>query len=1551
MLFGLKIKHLAACGFCAIGVYLIMLTKLYIVLCCFVFALAPAQNSPEQKVITPHASPSLRFTENKGQWESNILFRAQLDGGALFLEKNSLTFNFYDKVRYRQLHHGQFPPDKNADVKGHAYRISFVNANTDPLIDKKQEGKDYENFFLGNDESRWKSEVKNYQQVLLRNIYNQIDYEVLSSARGIKYNFYVAAGGDPSQIKMAYEGIDQLSLKKGALITKLSVNGVTEQKPYAYQIINGETREVACNYRLKNKVVSFDFPNGYDQRYELVIDPVLVFAAQSGSTADNFGMTATYDAQGNLYSGGIVYSAGYPTTLGAYSSSFFGPIYYGNTDVVVTKYNSTGTALIYSTYLGGFYTETVHSMVVDNSNNLCIYGVTSSANFPVLQNAYDNTFNGGSFLMFVSNGMRFVNGTDIYITKFNASGSALLASTFLGGTGNDGVNHSDQYTNSYVVPATPPQQGNLIVFEPDYDSLQYNYGDQCRGEIQVDAANNIYVTSSTRSFNFPTVNSFDNTLGGRQDGIISKLNSNLSSLLYSSYIGGSSVDAGYGLIVMPNQQVYVTGGTSSQNFPFVSGGYQSSYQGGIADGYVIRISASGNTVLNGTYFGTPQYDQSYFIQSDKYSNIYIYGQSLGNVPVVVASNAATIFSVSGTHQFISRFNSTLNTLNMSTKFGNQQNDVDISPSAFSVDRCNNIYVSGWGGNLLTQNQPMANMPLMIPTQGSTTGYDFYFMGLDSNGVNLDYGSYFGGPISREHVDGGTSRFDPQGKIYQSVCAGCGGNDDFPVTPGSWPGTPGNPNYSGNCNNGVIKLDFQLQLAIATINTNTLAGCNPMTVTFTNATPPTGTNSSYMWYLGNGVTTSTNINPTVTYTLPGTYTVSLVVRDEQTCNRKDSTITYITVYPKPSSTLNVQSSQCSNTVNLSQTTSGNLGVNPFQWNLGDGSPLVTSGTLSHTYQTNGNYNITFTVTDINGCKDIQSTPVSVFSFSPLAAGTQSICRGSAVTLTASGGTGYTWTPGGSLNNPNIANPVASPNSTTVYSIQIANNSPGYTCVKTLTVQLDVAPTPTAGFNIISTPCTNTVVTTNISTGNFGPGPYAWNFGDGSPVSGEQSPAYAYTADGVYNIELSVTDVNGCKSVLTKSVAILNFMPGVINSDTVCYGNSIQLSALGGTGYSWTPATSLNDPNNPSPIASPLETTVYSVQIVNTSFGYSCVANLTTQVQVNPTPTTSFSYSMNPCGGGVYFFDKSESDIVAWNWELFPGITRTVQNAYHFYSAGGIHTVTLSVTNAYGCKHSKTEVIDIETPPPLSISKADTICYGDSVQLSASGGISYDWKPAESLNNYALPNPVATPTAYTEYSVNITTDQIRDGKACVFMLTTEVFVDRLSKTPIGAFASPSVVTIGEPSILTYVGEPGAQVSWFPVSSTTPISGYTVTAYPKQPTTYTAVASRGVCREWVQVRVDAFTEGCIDTDAFVPNTFTPNGDGENDLFRVRGLKVDEVYLAVYNRWGELVYETTDKNAGWDGKYKGKDADVGVFGWYLKVKCINGAETFRKGNVTLIR
>lgn len=1304
----------------------------------------------------------------------------------MFVEKNCLTFNFYDKKKLRSLHKGGIAKGIYKDLKINtaAYRVKFVDCNPNPLITKQQAGADYENFFIGSDKSKWKGNVKNYHQVWLKDLYPLIDYEMITSAQGFKYNFRLRPGGAVENIRLNYEGVEKIKLKNGALVITLEVNEVTEQKPYAYQLIDGEIKQVKCHYKLDKNLLTFDVGD-YNKNYELVIDPVLLFAAQSGSTADNFGMTATYDLAGNLYAGGTVFDVGYPT-VNAYDNSFNGTPAYGITDIVITKYNSTGTSLIYSTYLGGTETEIVTSLITDSNNNLYLYGATSSTDFPMPGSPYDASFNGGNFMSFQFNGTTFNNGTDIYIAKLGPAGSTLLAATFIGGNGNDGVNYNNYAPPIHTVfPCFAPGGFNLTNEYPA-DSLQYNYGDQYRGEIQLDKNGDVYVASSTKSANFPVVNAFQNSLNGKQDAVVFKMNNTLTNLLWSSFLGGSGNDAGYSLLVDDTLQTFVTGGTYSTDFPTVAGCYQTSPGGGKADGYLVKIKSTGTQLLKATYIGTTSYDQSYLVQSDRIGRIYVFGQSSGNMTVTPG-----VYSNPGSHQFIKRFNSQLTGQNViSTVIGSGQPTIDISPSAFSVDKCSgSISLSGWGGNFINCLS-LNNMPISVGALQSTppNGHDFYFMVIHPNFTGLKYGTYFGGNSSEEHVDGGTSRISESGVLYQSVCAGCGGNDDFPVSPGAWPcSVPGNcppgPNFSSNCNNGVIKFDYEPKVT-ATVASNTISGCNPLTVNFTNLSSP---GLQYLWNLGNGPgdTTSLIQNPVVTYTNPGTYTVTLLAIEKPYCNTRDSTQTFITVYAKP----------------------------------------------------------------------------------------------------------------------------------------------------------------TTAFSLTFSPCSNTISTTNNSTGGIGASPYVWSFGDGTATSSLTSPAHTYTTNGTFTVNLITSSAAGCTTSATQTISVFNFSPAV-TSASVCNGETAGLNASGGTSYSWSPTGSLNNGSISSPVANPTTTTIYTVIINNNSPGYTCSSTLSTQVTVYPKPVSAFSPSINSCGGGVYFTDLSASNIAAWQWTLSATATSTIQNPYNFYSAGGTHTVILIVTNTDGCKDTSQQVITVGVPPPMAVNGNSLICAGSHAQLSASGGTSYQWTPTVSLDVSNIANPSASPTISTTYSVIITTTN-----GCSFLLNTTVNVSQLPAGPVSAIANPPYVISGNSTTLVYQGSPGSNITWYPFGSTTPGTGYTVSASPVKPTTYTVVVTTGACTQRATVFVEAYSEGCIDKDVYVPNTFTPNGDGQNDIFIVRGLKVQEIYFAVYNRWGEMVFETTDKTKGWDGIYKGRPADVGVFGYYLKVKCFNGDETFRKGNVTLIR
>lgn len=1317
--------------------------------------------------------PNIRFTENKGQWSSNVLYRAQVDGGAVFIENNSWTYHFYDSKTYRQWHHaGIREGSKNLSLRHHAYKTQFVNASPQAMWKTYLKSTDYVNYFIGNNPQNWVGDIHHYERIVNSEIYPGIAIELTGLTQGLKYTFTVNPGHAASQIQMHYEGVDQIRSENERLIIRTDLGDIIEQKPYAFQQINGIIKKVVCRYLLKKHILSFEFPNGYDSAFPLIIDPVLVFAAQSGSTADNFGMTATYDAAGNLYAGGTAYNIGYPTTLGAFQTTFNGP--QNGTDVVITKYNATGNALLYSTYIGGANFEVVSSMIIDNNNNLCLYGATGSANFPVLANAFDNSFNGGPALSFVMNGTNYSAGTDIFVCKFNSIGTQLLGSTYIGGSQNDGVNHVNHLTfiaNTY--------------WEYYIDSLQYNYGDQYRGEIQVDRFNNIYVCSSTRSSDFPTLNAFDNTLGGKQDAVVFKFNSALNQLLYSTFIGGSQNDCGNSLVVKEyDGSVYFTGGTCSTDFPVSNAAYSTQYLGGKSDAYIVHLNPTGNQIIASTFFGTSDYDQSYFLQSDLKNRIYVYGQSMGSFPVINTSTINPLHNP-GRHQFVARFNAALTQLNKSTVFGNYTTQVDISPSAFAVDRCSNIYLSGWGGNIITNGPPLQNMPILAATQATTDGFDFYIMGMDSSWV-LQYGSYFGGALSQEHVDGGTSRFDARGKIYQSACAGCGGHDDFPVTSGAWPNSPGNPNHSGNCNNGVLKIDFQLPLAISTINSNTLSGCAPFTASLSNATPPLGASSTFTWYVVNSLTNTTTLNPNFTFTAAGQYTVALVVKDPAACNVKDSSALIFNVWPSPIIQFTTQQSTCSPTL------------------------AVNVNTL----------------------------------------------------------VGQT------------------------YTLQWGNGLQ-----------------------------TNSVNTQQLHT---------------------------YTATGIYTLNLSGSNLYGCNATQLQTIAIVQFSPVLSTGGSVCAGQQLTLQAGGGTSYLWQPTLGLSGFTNSTAVFNGTVNTQYSLTVQQQTLGQTCQITQTLMVDVKPAPVAQFNYSVTSCGGGVNFFNASSSDVVSYNWQLTATQTSSLQNPYHFFSGGGVKTVRLLVTNSFGCTSVIQKTINAGVAPQLAINTGSYICLGDSALLFASGGQTYTWMPTNTFYNPNSASGYVKPEQSTTFTVLISANSL--SSACIYTLTTQVVVDNISLlNPIKAESNPVKIKNGESSTLHYLGDPGAFIYWIP--ATQPSSGYTVRATPQTTQVYTVQISKGQCIETRTVLVEVYSEDCNSDLIFIPNTFTPNRDGINDVLMVRSNAVQALYFAVYNRWGERIFETRNLNIGWDGTIGTANAEQGVYGWYIEAECYNGRKTFKKGNVTLLR
>ncbi len=972
------------------------------------------------------------FIENKGQWPKEVLFKTSFDGGNLWIQQRKFVFHLQDFSILHQNHTGSKKEIKAPEgIPQTVFHLNFPGANELHDIERSERTAAYTNYFIGNDPSRWASGVYGYGEATLKNFYNGIDLKLIEQKEELKYEFHVSPGVDPNVIAMEYAGYESLSVdKKGRLIVRTVLGEVIEEKPYVYQIVNGKIKEVECTFVVNGDKVSYKL-GSYNKNVMLIIDPTLVFATYCGSPTDNFGMTATYGNDGTAYSAGTVYGNAYPMPDPfAYdiSSNFTVPnnATYGITDVFISKYSADGTTMLWSTFLGGGDgtqgTETAHSLICDAQDNVYIYGATSSTDFPI-QGGYQSSHAGGvSNSNFLYNGVYFTaQGTDIFVAKISANGQNLLASTYFGGSSNDGIN--------YKVTSGIYNSAAL------YDSLTTNYGDQFRGEIMLDPAGNCLVASCTRSLDFPVQSAFQSSIGGNQDGVLFKLTNDLSTLVWSSYFGGSNNDACYSVKIDSSENVVFCGGTSSADLFTTPGSWQGSYGGGKTDGFVTKLDPSGTTILASSFLGMNLYDQAFFVEIDRNDNVFVVGQSSGGTFPVI--NAPFVNPNSG--QFVVKLEPTLSAALNSTVFGNSNGNFNISPSAFLVDICGNIYISGWGANIL-QSVPLSGMPVTSNAfqQTPANGFDFYLLVIEREFAGMLYGSYLGGPAADEHVDGGTSRFDKNGIVYQSVCGGCGGNSDFPTTSGAW----SSQNLSTNCNNLIFKFDFEL-IPNAEFTVDDNLGCASLEVTFENFSTQS---DSYLWDFGNGDTSSVIFNPTLIYDTPGIYDVYLYVTDS-ICLLTDTAQITITVTDSLEISTSADLELCAPIlVDLTAFTNGT--ATEFVWstninltdtlntNLSDSTLSITpSGPITYYVQAS---NI--------GCSIMDSVVVDFIGSSLSFTFQDSICSGESTTITATNSNPaisftYDWNPDSVIVSPSVTNQVTVAPNVTQYIYVTASSSNG------------------------------------------------------------------------------------------------------------------------------------------------------------------------------------------------------------------------------------------------------------------------------------------------------------------------------------------------------------------------------------------------------------------------------------------------------------------------------------------------------------------------------
>jgi uncharacterized repeat protein (TIGR01451 family) len=514
----------------------------------------PAPRSPEadpatrSRVNKAFASLPVRFEPNQGQSDPRVKFISRNDNYAMFLTATEAVL----------LLTGPAPMKTGlASLRSAVLRMKLEGANPAAEIEGMNEQAGKSNYFVGSDSSGWRTNIPGYGRVQYRNIYPGIDLIYYGTEGSIEYDFVVAAGADYRDVKLSINGSKKIRVDaSGDLVLSTPVGEVRQRKPFAYQEIDGERREVSASYRITGKRQVRFKVGEHDPCRPLVIDPVLDYATFLGGTSTDEARSIALDDAGNAYVTGRTASFNFPVTLKAFDTT-----YANSFDVFVTKLNASGSSLVYSTFLGGNLDDSGFGIVVDSTGNAYVTGSTRSVDYPTTPGAFQTTFAGGAS-----------SPSDVFVTKVNNDGTALLYSTYLGGTNSD----------------------------------------QAAG-IAVDSSGNAYLTGSTSSTAFPTtpgafqtVNALGTPLG---DAFITKVNSTGTDLVYSTYLGGARSDQGSGIVVDAFGRAYVSGSTNSIDFDTTVGAFQTTFGGSSSttvatgDAFVTELNDSGSGLVYSSYMG------------------------------------------------------------------------------------------------------------------------------------------------------------------------------------------------------------------------------------------------------------------------------------------------------------------------------------------------------------------------------------------------------------------------------------------------------------------------------------------------------------------------------------------------------------------------------------------------------------------------------------------------------------------------------------------------------------------------------------------------------------------------------------------------------------------------------------------------------------------------------------------------------------------------------------------------------------------------------------
>jgi len=650
------------------------------------------------EIIKEIAKAQIPFIINEGQLNSSISYYAQTLAGPVYITNNGEIIYSLSKKSGNGIINVLVIKEKFGDRT--AVQISGKDLTATKI-----------NYFKGKDQSSWKKNLQTYNRLNLGYISDGIYLDLNAYGNNIEKVFTVEPGANVRNIKVGISGIEEMGVNNNGELTLKSGEGdVYFTKPNAYQVISGKREYVDVAYTINESEYSFDVGD-YNRDFPLFIDPLLASTLLGGWCDEiSYGPFIELDDTGNVYISGFTCTTNFPTSVGAYQRIYGG----GQLDCFVAKFNNDLTSLIACTFLGGSGFETECSITLDSYGNIFAGGYTDSQNFPTTPGAYNVTNNGAY---------------DIFISKLSNDLSTLIASTYIGGSSNDGFESNrinlivgetgDLYvagqSRSNDFPTTTgaydttfngvgpyEQSGDVVIFKMDNtlatliaSTYMGGSNDEFRVSITLDDNENIFVSTSTYSSNIPTTpgGGYDESFNGLKDVFISKLSNDLTTQLASTYIGYNGEEVPFVIEIGENQNVYLCGFTTSSNFPTTSGVFDGDYSGGAEDGFICKFDNNLTTLLASTFLGGSAAERCQDLVLYK-NEIYIVGKTLSSNFPIISGTYDDTYNGGTEHgdMFVSKMDSNLTTLYASTFLGGTD---DEKPFGIEVDTSGNVFVGGF----------------------------------------------------------------------------------------------------------------------------------------------------------------------------------------------------------------------------------------------------------------------------------------------------------------------------------------------------------------------------------------------------------------------------------------------------------------------------------------------------------------------------------------------------------------------------------------------------------------------------------------------------------------------------------------------------------------------------------------------------------------------------------------------------------------------------------------------------------------------------------------